>query len=218
MTSVDARIGTQIRSATIWSHVLITLMVLGMAYTGFTVQTNFVPGGTVTDPRWWLALGLEAMCSVALMALMRYDARAALAGITRAGKHVAWAWVVKAVLLLASVVAAAGPAMVAGDVLGIVATGWAPVLVAGVLVIHDHITRGDQGILASLNAAAQRDELRDLVVITEFALRQGLLPPSQTNEVGDVAPSASKIATFLRISKERAAAVRDAVNANATAA
>jgi hypothetical protein len=215
LTSTDARIATQIRSATLWSNLLIALMIVGMAYTGFTVQHNFVPSGDQTDPRYWLALGLEAMCSVALMALMRFDARAALAGVVRTGSETFWNWTVKAVLLLASLAAAAGPAIKDGDELAIVANGWAPVLVAGVLLIHDRISRGDSQILASMYRAADREDLHDLVVITEFALQQGLLAPSQTNKPGETAPSAYKIASFLHISKTDAAQVRDAVNAKA---
>lgn len=212
-TSVDARIATQIRSATRWSNLLIALMVVGLAYTGLTVQQNFVPSGDTSDPRWWLALGLEAMCSVALMALMRFDARAAVAGIERTTKQAAGGWTVKAVLLLASLVAAAGPSILAGDLMGIVSTAWAPVLVAGVLLIHARISGGDSEILAKLYASAEREGLRDLAVIAEFAVQQGLLAPSQDNKPGEIAPSASKLAAFFRISKENARGLRDAVNA-----
>lgn len=214
-TSVDSRIATQIRSSTLWSNWLIALMIVGMAYTGLTVQRNFVPDGDTSDPRWWLALGLEAMCSVALMALMRFDARASLAGIVRTSKQTASGWTVKAVLLLASLAAAAGPSIREGDLLGFVSTAWAPVLVAGVLVIHDRISRGDSDILAQLYRSAEREGQRDLVVIAEFAVRQGLLAPSQDNKPGEIAPSASKLATFFRISKERAGELRAEVNARA---
>ncbi|UKD50747.1 hypothetical protein L3Q65_00030 (plasmid) [Amycolatopsis sp. FU40] len=213
LTSPDARIATQIRSATRWSNLLISLMIVGMAYTGFTVQANFVPSGNTGDPRYWLSLGLEAMCSVALMALMRFDARAALAGRVRTGREAFWGWTVKGGLLLASLAAAAGPAIAAGDRMAIVANGWAPVLVASVLLIHDRISRGDSEILLELYRATEREGLRDLVAVAEFALRQGLLAPSQDNKPGEIAPSASKLATFFRISKENAAHVRDRVNA-----
>lgn len=215
LTSTDARIATQIRSATLWSNLLIALMIVGLAYTGVTVQHNFVPSGDKADPRWWLALGLEAMCSVALMALMRFDARASLAGIARTTRQTASGWTVKGVLLLASLAAAAGPSVVAGDAMGFVSTAWAPVLVAGVLLIHDRISRGDSEILAALYRSAERDGLRDLVVVAEFAVRQGLIPAGQDNKPGELAPSASKLAAFFRISKENAAYVRDALNAKA---
>jgi hypothetical protein len=217
LTSVDARIATHIRSATLWSNVLIGLMIVGLLYTGFVVQKNFVPGGDVKDPLYWLSLGLEAMCSVALMALMRHDARAALAGIVREKRAAFWGWVVKGVLLLASLTAAAGPSIKAWDEMGMIRTGWAPVLVAGVLLIHDRIARGDSAILAKLHADADREALRDLVVNVEFALAQGLLAPSLDNGPGDTAPSASKIAQLFRINKADAGAVRDAVNARAAA-
>lgn len=217
LTSPDARIATQIRSATRWSNLLISLMIVGMAYTGFTVQHNFVPSGNTGDPRYWLSLCLEAMCSVALMALMRFDARAALAGRVRTGREAFWGWTVKASLLLASLAAAAGPAIAAGDRMAIVANGWAPVLVASVLLIHDRISRGDSEILLELYRATEREGLRDLVAVAEFALRQGLLSPSQDNKPGEVAPSASKLASFFRISKENAAHVRDQVNARGAA-
>lgn len=215
LTSVDARIATQIRAATRWSNLLIALMIVGLAYTGLTVQQNFVPSGDTTDPRWWLALGLEAMCSVALMALMRFDGRAALAGIVRTTRQTASGWLVKVVLLLASLAAAAGPSVLAGDTMGIVSNGWAPVLVAGVLLIHDRISRGDSEILAALYRSAEREGQRDLVVIAEFAVQQGLLAPSQDNRPGEIAPSASKLASFFRISKENARELRDAMNARA---
>jgi hypothetical protein len=64
---------------------------------------------------------------------------------------------------------------------------------------------------------AEQEGLRDLVVVTEFALHQGLLAPSQTNKPGEIAPSAYKLASFLHISKTDAAKVRDAVNAKAGA-
>lgn len=212
-TSIDARIATQVRSSTRWSNLLIALMVVGLAYTGLTVQNNFVPSGDTADPRWWLALGLEAMCSVALMALMRFDGRAALAGVQRTTRQTASGWTVKAVLLLASLAAAAGPSILAGDLLGIVSTAWAPVLVGGVLLIHDRISRGDSEILAQLYRSAEREGLRDLAVIAEFAVQQGLIPPSQDNKPGETAPSASKLASYFRISKESARELRDVVNA-----
>lgn len=216
MTSIDARIATQIRSATLWSNLLIALMIVGLAYTGFVVQENFVPDDNKSNPLYWLSLGLEAMCSVALMALMRHEARAALAGIDRTTGQAAWGWVVKGMLLLASLAAAAGPSIKAWDEMGMIRTGWAPVLVAGVLLIHDRISRGDSEILTALYRSADREGQRDLVVITEFALQQGLLAPSQDNKAGEIAPSASKIASYLRISKEHAREVRDRVNERAT--
>ncbi len=215
LTSIDARMATHIRSATLWSNLLIGLMIVGLLYTGFVVQRNFVPSHDVTDPLYWLSLGLEAMCSVALMALMRHDARAALAGIVREKRAAFWGWVVKGVLLLASLAAAAGPSIKAWDEMGMIRTGWAPVLVAGVLLIHDRIARGDSAILAKLHADADRETLRDLVVNVEFALAQGLLAPSQDNGPGEVAPSASKIAQLFRVNKADAGSVRDAVNARA---
>ena len=99
--------------------------------------------------------------------------------------------------------------------MGIVSTGWAPVLVAGVLLIHDRISRGDAEILAALYRSAEREGQRDLVVIAEFAVQQGLLAPSQDNKPGEIAPSASKLASFFHISKENARELRDAVNARA---
>jgi len=215
LTSTDARIATQIRSATRWSNVLIALMVVGLVYTGFVVQRNFVPSGDKSDPIYWLALGLEAMCSVALMALMRFDARLGLAGIQRTTWEAVRGWAVKGVLLGASLLAAAGPSIAAGDVMGMVRTGWAAVLVAGVLLIHDRISRGDSEILLRMHRAAARDGLDAIVLKVQFAVEQGLLPPSQSNKEGETAPSASRIASFFRISKSDAAYVRDAVNANA---
>jgi len=213
--SLDARTATHIRSATLWSNLLIALMVVGLAYTGFVVQHNFVPSGDRSDPLWWLSLGLEALASVALMALMRHDARAALAGIVRDDADTRRAWLVKAGLLLASLIAAAGPSIAAGDLMGVVRTGWAPVLVAAVLLIHDRISRGDAQILTKLHAEADRSELRDLVVIVEWALAHELVAPSQDNKPGEVAPSTSKIASYFRVSKTNAAAVRAEINARA---
>lgn len=215
LTSIDARMATHIRSAALWSNLLIGLMIVGLLYTGFVVQRNFVPGGDKSDPLYWLSLGLEAMCSVALMALMRHDARATLAGITCGKRATLRSWVVKGLLLLASLAAAAGPSIKALDGMGMIRTGWAPVLVAGVLLIHDRIARSDSAILAKLHADADRETLQDLVVNTEFALAQGLLAPSQDNKPGETAPSASKIAGLFRINKADAGAVRDAVNARA---
>nr|ABN48422.1 ORF14 [Amycolatopsis benzoatilytica] len=215
LTSLDARIATQIRSATRWSNALISVMIVGLVYTGVVVQHNFVPDGDKTNPLYWLSLGLEAMASLGLMALMRHDARAALAGMARTGSAAFWGWVVKGLLLLASLAAAAGPAIKALDGMGMIRTGWAPVLVAGVLIIHDRIARGDSEILAKLSGEAEREGLRDLVVNVEFALAQGLLAPSQDNGPGEVAPSASKIAQLFRINKADAGAVRDEVNARA---
>lgn len=212
MTSIDARIASQIRSATIWSNVLIALMVLGMAYTGFTVQRQFVPSGDTSDPRWWLALGLEAMCSVALMALMRFDARASLAGVKRGGWQAFGAWVVKVLLLVGSLLAAAGPAIVARHGQEIVANGWAPLLVAAVLLIHDRIARGDQAILTNLGRVAEGSDLDNLVVLTRIALERGMLQPSQD---GTDAPSASQLTTFFKISKPLAIRLRDTFNAQA---
>ncbi|WP_141566421.1 hypothetical protein [Pseudonocardia sp. N23] len=217
LTSLDARTATHIRSATLWSNLLIALMVVGLAYTGFVVQHNFVPSGDRSDPLWWLSLGLEALASVALMALMRHDARAALAGIVRDDADTRRAWLVKAGLLLASLIAAAGPSIAAGDLMGVVRTGWAPVLVAAVLLIHDRISRGDAQILTKLHAEADRSELRDLVVIVEWALAHELVAPSQDNKPGEVAPSTSKIASYFRVSKTNAAAVRAEINARAAA-
>ena len=217
LTSLDARIATQIRSSTLWSNLLIGLMIVGLAYTGVVVQKNFVPSGDMGDPLYWLSLGLEALASVALMALMRHDARAALAGIVREGWAAFWGWVVKGMLLLASLAAAAGPSIQAWDKMGMIRTGWAPVLVAAVLLIHDRISRGDAQILAKLHGEAGREGLRDLIVVTEFALKEGLLSPSQDNKPGEVAPSASKIASFFRINKTDAGLVREEVNTRAAA-
>ncbi|WP_143028112.1 hypothetical protein [Lentzea albidocapillata] len=217
LTSLDARIATQIRSATLWSNLLIGLMVLGLAYTGVVVQKNFVPSGDKTDPLYWLSLGLEALASVALMALMRHEGRAALAGIVRSTSAAFWGWMVKGALLGASLAAAAGPSIKAWDVMDMVRTGWAPVLVAAVLLIHDRISRGDAEILTKLHGEAGREGLRDLVVVTEFALKEKLLVPSQDNKPGEVAPSATKIASFFRINKTDAALVREEVNTRAAA-
>ncbi len=93
----------------------------------------------------------------------------------------------------------------------------APVLVAAVLLIHDRISRGDAQILTKLHAEADRSELRDLVVIVEWALAHELVAPSQDNKPGEVAPSTSKIASYFRVSKTNAAAVRAEINARAAA-
>ncbi|MFC7655461.1 hypothetical protein ACFQ34_32760 [Pseudonocardia benzenivorans] len=218
LTSLDARIATHIRAAVRWSNLLIGFVIVGLLYTGFVVQHNFVPSGDKTDPLYWLSLGLEALASVALMALMRHDARASLAGLVRKDSDTRRAWLIKAGLLVASLVAAAGPSMQAGDLMGIVRTGWAPVLVAAVVLIHDRISRGDAQILTKLHAEADRAEVHDLAVIVEWALARELVAPSQDNKPGEIAPSTSKIASYFHVSKTNAAAVRAEVNARAAAA
>ncbi|MFE2755647.1 hypothetical protein ACFXGA_26970 [Actinosynnema sp. NPDC059335] len=215
LTSTDARIAAQIRSATRWSNTLIALMFGGLLYTGFVVQKNFVPSGDKTDPLFWLSLTLEALASVALMALMRFDARAALAGITRAGSAVWQGWLVKAGLLLASLAAASGPAIKDLDLGDMVRTGWAPVLVAAVLLIHDRISRGDAQVLATLMATADEERVDHLAAVAVIAMQQGMLEPSRANKDGETAPSASQLATFFRISKPDAMAVRDKINLSA---
>ena len=213
LTSTDARIATQIRSATRWSNLLIALMIGGMAYTGFVVQGNFVPSGNTADPKFWLSLLLEALSSVALMALMRVDTRAALAGITSTKWETARGWAVKGALLLASLAAASGPSIKASDFMGVVQTGWAPVLVAAVLVIHDRIARSDAQILLKLTATADHERVQHLAAVAALSMQHGLLEPSRDNKAGETAPSASRLATFFKISKPDAMAVRNAVNA-----
>jgi hypothetical protein len=212
LTSPDAKIATHIRSSTRWSVLLIALMISGMAYTGFTVQANFFPTAEPTDPQYWLSLFLEAMSSVSLMALMAYDVRRARVVDKRTGMAAFWGWTAKAVLLGFSVLAAAGPALRGGHFVDIVRTGWAPIVVAVVLLIHDLIARGDAEVLQKLYAAAEQDRVRELALLAEFAVQQGLLSPSMDNKEGESAPSATKIASFFKINKEVAGEVRAAVN------
>jgi hypothetical protein len=214
LTSPDARIAAHIRSSTRWSVLLIALMISGMAYTGFTVQGNFFPTSDTADPRYWLSLFLEAMSSATLMALMSYDIRRSrVLNDKRSGWPVFWGWATKAGLLGLSVAAAAGPALRAGHLGDILRTGWAPVVVAVVLLVHDLIARGDAEALQKLYGEAEQDRIRELVLLAEFAVQQGLLAPSQDNKDGETAPSATKIAAFFKIRKDVACAVRDAVNA-----
>ncbi len=51
-----------------------------------------------------------------------------------------------------------------------------------------------------------------LVVIATHALDTGALPPSQDNRPGEIAPSATRLAAYLRCSKPQATQVRAMIN------
>ncbi|OBA48953.1 hypothetical protein A5789_02920 [Nocardia sp. 852002-51101_SCH5132738] len=80
MASPDAQLAQLYRHASWSARALITVVVIGMAWSGVNVQHNLVPDGDTADPLYWLSYGLEAMISVPIIAIMVVATNAARLG------------------------------------------------------------------------------------------------------------------------------------------
>lgn len=157
----------------VWSSRAATVVVLvGMLYSAINVQRNLAPGGAVTDPLFWVAYGIEAMASVAMILLMRSSdalTRRGMASqsqattdtdrsgrLARLSSEHAQSTLAEIGLLSFMVILNIGPHVAAGAWGQVARTAIAPLMVAVMLRVHAVVSNRYRRILARDEQACTR--------------------------------------------------------------
>jgi len=218
VTSPHARLAKLHRNAALSARALVTVVILGMAWSGVNVQRNLVPDGDITNPLWWLSYGVEAMISVPIVVIMIQATTSADWGQPLDRRRVV---LFEVGLLMMSIGLNVGPHIVAGRWSKAAEFAVAPLMVGVVIWLHAWVSGRYAHLIATAHVPGEDEPgrlgedtagLLDAIARVQAGMAAGLVKPSELNKPGEVSPSASKIAAVFGMGKGDAGLVRDAIN------